>query len=70
MQAVQHISVYIDRSPADVYAFVSNPENLSLWAGGLAESEVCQEGDQWIADAFRQSPDQVREAKLAGRSGS
>jgi hypothetical protein len=51
MQAVQHISIYIDRSPADVYAFVSNPKNLSLWAAGLASSVVRQEGDEWIADA-------------------
>lgn len=51
MQNVAHISISIDRPPAEVYAFASNPENLPLWAGGLARSEVLQDGDEWIADA-------------------
>jgi hypothetical protein len=51
MHNVQHISIYIDRPPAEVYAFVSNPENLPLWAEGLARSEVLQDGDEWVADA-------------------
>lgn len=46
---VQHISVFIDRSPAEVYEFAADPRNLSRWAAGLARSEVRQEGDQWIA---------------------
>lgn len=48
---VRHIGIAIARRPADVYAFVSDPRNLPLWAAGLARSEVRQEGDEWIADA-------------------
>ncbi|MFY0665096.1 MAG: SRPBCC family protein [Natronospirillum sp.] len=51
MHDVQHISTYINRTPQDVYAFVSNPENLPIWAAGLASSEVKKEGDVWVADA-------------------
>lgn len=51
MRDVQHISIYIDRSPADVYDFASNPRNLPRWASGLARSDVRQEGDEWIVDA-------------------
>jgi hypothetical protein len=49
MGDVQHISVYIDRRPADVYKFASDPRNLPRWAAGLARSEVRQEGDEWVA---------------------
>jgi hypothetical protein len=48
---VQHISVFIDRRPAEVYEFASDPRNLSRWAAGLAKSEVRQEGDEWVADS-------------------
>jgi uncharacterized protein (TIGR02246 family) len=48
---VQHISVFIDRQPDEVYAFASDPRNLPRWAAGLARSEVGQEGDEWIADS-------------------
>lgn len=51
MRDVQHISVFINRQPTDVYEFASNPRNLPRWAAGLAQSEVRQEGDEWIADA-------------------
>ncbi len=51
MHDVQHISVFIDRRPADVYEFVSDPRNLPRWAAGLARSEIKQEGDEWVADA-------------------
>lgn len=51
MQEVQHISIAINRSPAEVYAFASDPRNLPSWAAGLARSEVRQEGDAWIAEA-------------------
>lgn len=51
MQDVQHLSIYIARSPADVYAFASNPANLPQWAAGLARSEVRQDGDAWMAEA-------------------
>ena len=48
---VQHISIYIARPPAEVYEFASEPRNLPRWAGGLARSEVRQNGDEWILDA-------------------
>lgn len=51
MQDVQHLSIYIARSPADVYAFASSPANLPQWAAGLARSEVHQDGDAWVAEA-------------------
>ena len=51
MHEVEHISVYIERTPADVYEFASNPENLPLWAAGLAQSKVSRDGDEWMADA-------------------
>lgn len=51
MPEALHISTYIDRSPADVYAFASRPENLSRWAAGLARSEGHREGDAWVVDA-------------------
>jgi hypothetical protein len=41
------LSVSIDRAPADVYAFVADPINLTQWAGGLARS-VRRDGDRWI----------------------
>jgi uncharacterized protein YndB with AHSA1/START domain len=40
MHDVQHVSVHIARSPADVYEFASDPRNLPRWAAGLARSEV------------------------------
>ena len=51
MHEVQHVSVYIARSPADVYEFASDPRNLPRWASGLARSEVKRDGDEWVADA-------------------
>lgn len=51
MQDVQHVSVYIARSQADVYEFASDPKNLPRWAAGLARSEVKKEGDEWVVEA-------------------
>lgn len=51
MREVQHISVTIDRRPAEVYEFASDPRNLSRWAAGLASSEVRRDGDEWVVDA-------------------
>ncbi len=51
MQDVRHISIFIDRSPDDVYAFASDPRNLPQWAAGLARSEVKADGDAWIVEA-------------------
>jgi uncharacterized protein YndB with AHSA1/START domain len=41
----RHVSVVIHRPPAEVYAFVAEPDNLPRWAVGLATSEVTREGD-------------------------
>lgn len=51
MQDVYHISIHIDLSPAEVYEFASNPENLPLWAAGLARSELRKTGEIWVAEA-------------------
>ncbi|WP_308364517.1 MULTISPECIES: SRPBCC family protein [unclassified Microbulbifer] len=51
MHQVQHISIYIDRPPEEVYGFASDPANLPQWAAGLASSRVEKEGDEWVADA-------------------
>ena len=51
MHDVQHVSISIDRRPADVYEFASDPRNLPRWAAGLARSEVRQEGEEWVADS-------------------
>ena len=51
MQDVKHISIYIDRSPMDVYTFASNPVNLPRWAAGLASAEVKYMAGEWIAEA-------------------
>ena len=48
---VVHISVFIDRRPAEVYAFASDPRNLPRWAAGLARSQVRPEGEEWVADS-------------------
>lgn len=46
-----HITTFINRTPPDVYAFASNPENLPTWAAGLARTEVTKQGDAWVAEA-------------------
>lgn len=51
MFEVRHVSISIDRPPAEVYAFASDARNLPRWAAGLAKSEVVQDGDGWIAKA-------------------
>lgn len=44
--ASRTLSVFIRRPLADVYAFVSNPVNLSQWASGLGQS-VVRSGSGW-----------------------
>ncbi len=52
MHDVQHISIYIDRRPNEVYAFAADPGNLPRWAVGLAGgSAVTKDGDDWIMEA-------------------
>ncbi|MEW6777785.1 MAG: SRPBCC family protein [Bdellovibrionota bacterium] len=49
-RAVRHITVSINRSPTEVYAFASKPENLPKWASGLGGSIKNVDGE-WIADS-------------------
>lgn len=46
----KHISISIERSFEDVYAFASKPENLPQWAAGLS-SGIRQSGKVWITDS-------------------
>jgi hypothetical protein len=47
----RHISVSIDRPPAEVYAFASNPENLPQWAAGLSGGSIEQVDGEWISES-------------------
>lgn len=44
---IVHLS--IDKPWEEVCDFASNPENMPLWAAGLA-SGLTRDGDEWIAD--------------------
>lgn len=46
----RHISVSIDRSPDDVYAFAVEPTNLPRWAAGLAGEMSLVDGE-WVASS-------------------
>ena len=46
----KHVSVAIERTAADVYAFVADPRNLPRWAAGLSGS-IDQVNGEWIADS-------------------
>jgi uncharacterized protein YndB with AHSA1/START domain len=46
----RHISVHIDRSPEDVYAYAADPRHLPDWAQGLCTA-VERVGDRWYADS-------------------
>lgn len=48
--AVRHVSISIERSPADVYAFAADPANLPQWARGLSAG-IERAGDEWVADS-------------------
>jgi hypothetical protein len=43
------VHVSIDRNWRDVYDFAAKPENMPLWAAGLA-SGLTPDGEDWIAD--------------------
>jgi hypothetical protein len=51
MYEVRHISIFIARSPGDVYTFAADPRNLPLWAEGLARAELKMLGDDWVVEA-------------------
>ncbi len=44
-----HLSQYIDRSPADVYAYASDPTHIPDWAPGLG-TKVEKAGDDWFVE--------------------
>lgn len=43
------LTVWIDRPPAAVYAFVAEPGNFPKWAAGLC-SAIAKKGNDWIAE--------------------
>jgi hypothetical protein len=47
---VRNITVSIHRSPADVYAFVTNGENIPRWAAGLGKQLRRADGGEWVAE--------------------
>lgn len=47
----EHVSRVIAASPEVVYAFAAQPDNLALWAGGLAKSEVRRRGECLVVDS-------------------
>src|SRR5204863_210017 len=47
--SAKNVSVSINRSPAEVYEFISNPENLSKWASGLGGTVKNIDGE-WTAE--------------------
>jgi hypothetical protein len=46
----QHLSTYIERPAAEVYAYVVNPANLPKWAAGLSGS-IEQRDGRWFAES-------------------
>jgi hypothetical protein len=46
-----HVSTTIDRHVDVVYAYVTDPANLSNWAAGLADSPLRQIDGRWLADS-------------------
>jgi uncharacterized protein YndB with AHSA1/START domain len=50
MRESQHISIYIERPAAEVYAYVVNPANLPNWAAGLSGS-IEQRDGRWFAES-------------------
>lgn len=47
----RHISVWINRSAADVYRYAADPTHLPNWAAGLARGEVSRAGDDWVVQS-------------------
>jgi hypothetical protein len=48
----RHVSVAIDRAPADVVAYAGDPRNLPAWAAGLAAGvRPGPDDDTWITDS-------------------
>ena len=47
----RHLSVFIDRPVAEVYAFASDPANLPRWAPGLGSAVVEVDGAWFVETA-------------------
>jgi hypothetical protein len=47
----RHISAWINRSASDVYRYARDPQNLPRWAAGLADGQVTEVGDTWVAQS-------------------
>jgi hypothetical protein len=63
MRPSRTLSVSIARRPSEVYAYVSDPRNLSVWAAGLCTS-IVKSGDTWIA----QTPQGPATLRFAGEN--
>jgi hypothetical protein len=48
---VAHITQTMNCPPKQVYAFVTDPQNLPRWASGLSKSQIRKVGEDWIADS-------------------
>ncbi len=46
-----HLGTSIERSADEVYAYITDPTNLAIWAAGLAESPLRQIDGEWVADS-------------------
>jgi Polyketide cyclase / dehydrase and lipid transport len=46
-----HVSITIDRPAEEVYAYASDPRNLSNWAAGLAQQEVQLLDGTWVVES-------------------
>lgn len=47
----KHVSVSIERPPAEVYAFAGDARQLPRWAAGLANSAAVRAGDAWVMES-------------------
>ncbi|MFG2313408.1 SRPBCC family protein [Streptomyces tendae] len=46
----RHLSIRVDRTVDDVYAYASNPAHLPAWAHGLGTS-IEKRADHWVAES-------------------
>jgi hypothetical protein len=46
-----HVSTTIKRPAGEVYAFASDPRNLSAWAAGLAQRDAEHVDGDWVIDS-------------------
>jgi uncharacterized protein YndB with AHSA1/START domain len=47
----RHVSRVIAASPQSVYDFAANPDNLALWAAGLAQADVVRRGELLLVES-------------------